>query len=750
MAQTPDTRKAEAERLLKQGIEQFEASQFKAALQPWQQALTIFREINDRKGEGKILGNMGLAYYYLGDYDKAVVHHNQSLAIARAIKNREGEGASLGNLGLAYYSLGDYAKAIEHHKQSLAIARDITNRLGEGQSLGNIGVAYQALGDYAQAINYYEQYLKLAQEIKNPLGRSQALGNLGSAYYALGDYAKAIDYQYQGLVLAHQIPDPLGESQSLGNLGNISYSIGNYAKAIEYHNQSLALSRKIGDRLGEGQSLGNLGIAYDALGDYAKAIEYHQQHLALAREIRDSQGENQALGNLGVAYKALEDFPKAIDYQKQRLALARKIKDSLGEGQSLSNLGFALYKSGNLPEAEKNLYASIDVWESIRKRLGKNDSYKVPIFDEQGGAYRLLQKILVEQNKINEALEISERGRSRAFVEQLTSRLSSDTSQAESTVAKPTISQLQQIAKQQNATLVEYSKINDEFKIQGKQQIKESELYIWVIKPTGEVTFRKVDLKPLQEKQNLSYRDFILATRESMGIDDKSNRIDTRSLDQYNRGIFEQKVFAINEKDQTENLHQLYQLLISPIADLLPTDPNQRVVFIPQNQLFLVPFPVLKDKQGKYLIEKHTILTSPSIQLLSLTRQQREKVKLAGAKDAIVVGNPTMPSIPSKIGEKLQQLGNLPGATIEATNIASKLNTKALTGNEATKAAVLVRFNEAKIIHLATHGLFDEFQGLQSSIVLAPSSTHNGLLTAEQILKYKLNADLVVLSARTC
>ncbi len=48
-AQTPDARKAEAYRLFQQGQEQFQTSQFEAALKSWSQALIIYREIKDRK-----------------------------------------------------------------------------------------------------------------------------------------------------------------------------------------------------------------------------------------------------------------------------------------------------------------------------------------------------------------------------------------------------------------------------------------------------------------------------------------------------------------------------------------------------------------------------------------------------------------------------------------------------------------------------------------------------------------------------
>ncbi len=114
LAQTPQARKAEADRLFNQGNQQFQTSQFTAALQSWQQALSIYREIKDRQGEGAALGNLGLAYNSLGDYPKAIEYHQQSLALAREIKDRQGEAHALGNLGLAYDSLGEYPKAIDY------------------------------------------------------------------------------------------------------------------------------------------------------------------------------------------------------------------------------------------------------------------------------------------------------------------------------------------------------------------------------------------------------------------------------------------------------------------------------------------------------------------------------------------------------------------------------------------------------------------------------------------------------------
>ncbi len=715
------------------------------AIEYHQQHLAIARQIKDRQGEGKALGNLGLAHYNLGDYAKAIEYHQQHLAITREIKDRLGEGASLGNLGIAYYSLGDYAKAIEYHQQSLAIARQIKDREGEGASLGNLGNAFNSLGDYAKAIEYHQQSLAIARAIKHRQGEGNALSNLGNAFNSLGDYAKAIEYHQQSLAVARQIKDRKGEGQSLGSLGGAYYSLGDNAKAIEYYQQYLAIARAIKDRQGEGKALGNLGNAYYSLGDYPKTIEYYQQSLAIKREIKDPQGEGNTLSNLGNVYLFLGDYAKAIEYQQQSLAIKREIGDKDGEGIALNNLGLALFKSGNLSEAEKILRVGIEARESLRRILRDNDAYKVSIFEQQARTYRLLQKVLIAQNKTNDALEIAERGRARAFVELLARRSTTASDSVNSTITPPTIEQLQEIAKQQNATIVEYSIIYDDFKIKGKEETHESEFYIWVIKPTGEVTFRRSDLKPLWQQQNTSLKDLVTLARESIGV---------------SRSLFSMEVVnPVNEESQTKRLQQLHQLLIEPIADLLPTNPNERVVFIPQESLFLAPFPALQDKDGKYLIEKHTILTSPSIQVLELTRKQRERIgarRIVSPQDALVVGNPTMPSLQPYPGEQPQQLDPLPGAEREAKAIAPLLNTEPLIGNQSTESAIKQLMPKARLIHLATHGLLDDIRGIGSAIALAPDSPSSskqelgaidGLLTAEEIFDLKLNAELVVLSA---
>jgi CHAT domain-containing protein len=165
----------------------------------------------------------------------------------------------------------------------------------------------------------------------------------------------------------------------------------------------------------------------------------------------------------------------------------------------------------------------------------------------------------------------------------------------------------------------------------------------------------------------------------------------------------------------------------------------------------LLPFAALQDSAGQYLIEKHTLLTAPAIQVLALTHQQRQRLTAQytepiQGKDALVVGNPTMPSL--KDGENLEQLAPLPGAEQEAQAIAELLNTKAVIGDQATKAEVVQQMSKARLIHLATHGLLDDIKqlGVPGAIALAPSNNDDGFLTSGEIFNLRLNAELVVLS----
>ena len=483
--------------------------------------------------------------------------------------------------------------------------------------------------------------------------------------------------------------------------------------------------------VGEAYTLRNLGIAHQVRDDLTQAIEFFTKALSIAQDTGDRKLEGETLGSLGLVYKDLRDYEEVIAYQHQSLALAQLIGDPRAKGVALNNLGNTLFITGNLQEAEKKLRSAIEIFESLRPGLA--DADKISIFDTQVFTYSLLQQILIAQDKYEAALEISEQGRARAFVELLAERLSPETTLGSAKSEPPSLEQIQQIASSQQATLVEYSIIPDEESlVQGKLRGEPSELFIWVVQPSGKVIFRQVDLKFLRQSQKTS------ADTPLTPLDKLINTSRILQGPQLARGEAARK--------------QLHQLLIEPIAEFLPTNPEARVIFIPQESLFLLPFAALQDASGQYLIEKHTILTAPAIQVLGLTHQQRQRLEAQHTEplrgeDVLVVGNPTMPTL--KLGETAKPLEPLPGSEEEALAIASLLNTKPLIGNQATKVEIVQQLPRMRVVHLATHGLLDDIKelGVPGAIALAPSENDQGFLTAGEILNLELNAELVVLSA---
>ncbi|ERT08704.1 TPR repeat family protein [Lyngbya aestuarii BL J] len=504
--------------------------------------------------------------------------------------------------------------------------------------------------------------------------------------------------------------------------------------SINVLNVPQVLAQTPDERKAEADQLFQQGLQQAKTSQFREALQSWQQALEIYREIGDRKGEVASLSNLGSAYNSLGQYQKAIEFHQQHLTIAREIGDRNGEASSLGNLGVALLDLNKPAEAEVELRKAIDVFESLRIDL-EQDSDKVSIFDTYLRSFRSLQLVLVAQNKTDAALEISEKGRARSLIELMSERLNDGQQGLVPTTEPLNIEQIRQIAQTQNSTFVQYSIVRFP---------DISSLYIWVIQPTGDVTFKEVNLSSL----NTPLSEIV----------DNSRIEDIGARGRNGDGGFAVRLSPQTQQErlakQTANLRQLHDLLIQPIADLLPTDPSKKVVFMPQGELYLVPFPALMDEQNQYLIEKHTILTSPSVQLLDVARQSHTEKQNNPASDILIVGNPTMPEVWNPNSGEVEQLSALQGAEDEAFAIAKKFQVKPLVWGEATETIVTQKMRNARLIHLATHGLLEygipEESGVfdaPGAIALAPSADADGLLTSVEIYNMKLNAELVVLSA---
>lgn len=780
-ATTPD---AQADALLRQGAAQLQRRQVEAALQSWNEALELYRQSGNRIGEGRVLGNIGAVAEAVGNYPEAIAAFEDSLEVAREINDYQGIVFALNNLGHTHELLGNYEQALVYQEEALTLTQQRGDRAGEQHTLNALGILYASLGDYDRAITTYERSLELARAVGERQGEANVLGNLGNAYTERGNYPAAIATYDEALLLLQEIGNTQGEAGVLQRLGNLYMELGNSDRARTYYENSLTLARRIRDANLEAYNLGSLGIlariegdpdtaltllndalqrlerlgdkeaisaalislgnVYIDLADPMTAQQQFQQSLAIAQEIGDLRGESIALGSLALAADLSGDKEGAIARYRQSLEFSRRVGDRVREGQALSNMGIVQYELGILEDAAESLLAAVEIWETLRP--GLSDADQVSLFETQAATYRILQMVLIDLKRFEDALEMSERGRARAFVELVAQRLSAVAAEALQTPPL-TIADIRDLARDQNATLVEYALLEN------------NRVAIWVVQPDGTVEFRESQLEEIDTAQ-LTVEDLAEETRVSAALGRGATTSTDRALTSLTRStrqdITENRAnpgevppvdIAIPRR-ASGNLMRLHSLLIEPIADLLPTDPSDRVIIIPQGSLFLVPFAALQNSDRQYLIERHTLMTAPAIHVLALTQSdgdRRDRPASLADLPALVVGNPVMPAL----GTPPEPLSPLPNAEVEAVQIGEMLEQPALLGSAATESAVVQRMSQARIIHLATHGLLDDVEGLgvPGAIALAPSRTTDGLLTANEILGLSLNADMVVLSA---
>jgi CHAT domain-containing protein len=178
----------------------------------------------------------------------------------------------------------------------------------------------------------------------------------------------------------------------------------------------------------------------------------------------------------------------------------------------------------------------------------------------------------------------------------------------------------------------------------------------------------------------------------------------------------------------------------------------RRLVIVPDDVLWELPFQTLRPATGKFLVETAAISYATSMATLSSGTRDAPPVRAEGA--VLALGNPAIAdaagSAPST--RDSTRLAPLPHAEREAREVARLYggdSARAYVGTEATEHLLRQEAGRNRVLHLATHGILDDRSPMHSHVLLArgTSPDDDGLLEAGEILALPLHADLVVLSA---
>ncbi|MDQ3748866.1 MAG: CHAT domain-containing protein [Acidobacteriota bacterium] len=198
-------------------------------------------------------------------------------------------------------------------------------------------------------------------------------------------------------------------------------------------------------------------------------------------------------------------------------------------------------------------------------------------------------------------------------------------------------------------------------------------------------------------------------------------------------GRYRKSILSFNPTFKAE-ARQLYDLLLKAAEGGISK--AKRLIIVPDGALWELPFQALINSgSGKYLIEEREISYAPSLGVLfGMKSQAASKIN---RKNLVAFANSTR-----------KDSAPLPEAEREANDIG-KLYAPAsiFVKTAATEKRVKTEASQAKVLHLAVHGEFDQTDPFESALLFTQEAGDDGRLTVSEILLMNLPDSLVVLSS---
>jgi tetratricopeptide (TPR) repeat protein len=211
-----------------------------------QALLSALQADGQRTGEqAYVLTLLGSVYSALGEKRQALDYYELALPLQRQVGDKGGEATTLNNIGSVYDALGEKRQALDYYELALPLQRQVGDKGGEATTLNNIGSVYDALGEKRQALDYYELALPLQRQVGDKGGEATTLNNIGGIYADNNDLVRARQHFAQALSLQLAVGDRFGEVVTRGWMATIHQREGDLPQAVQAAEAALALAIRI-------------------------------------------------------------------------------------------------------------------------------------------------------------------------------------------------------------------------------------------------------------------------------------------------------------------------------------------------------------------------------------------------------------------------------------------------------------------------------------------------------------------------
>lgn len=697
-----------------------DGKEIEAAIVAYREALSGFAKLGRREDVAWTRWRLGRALLRTGELTKSAEVLGQAVAGFRGLGDAMGEARALNDLGTACRLLGQPDRALAAHRRALDLYRDIEDAEGQATSLNDLGLALESAGDLQGAIDRYEEALALWRKVDARAAQAVTLQNLGSVYVLIGHDEQGMDFLQKALRLL-----PSGDGREriaiLVAVGWAYYLVGRPEMALDFYREAIALAREQEDRLAEAGIWDRQGSALRALHRYEEARASYSKALAMSRAAKSPKNQGHTLANLGwldLEHGALERGRRQLQEAADLLAASG---DPNGEAFARVGIGHADRRLGELDEARREIETAVRRVEEMRAGL-EGPMSRGQFLATRYNAFEELVGLLMDLHRRNpgagydrQALEAAERARARNLSEE---------------IAGPGFKSLDAAGIQALA---------DEGRVFVVYLLSEPESFAWT------VDRQRVEAHVLPGRERIEKLARRLVAAQSQA-----------------KGVAVQGTLEATGRE-------LSQALLAPFRERLGD--SRRLMILADGALHLIPFAALPEPGGaEPLLVSHEIVMLPSATFLAEQRRRLQDRKPAPGAVA-VIADPVFSDSDERLStaeaaalerssrssRKLDP-GALPRLTATAREAKAILSlappgkTFLAEGPAASRDLVASGVLEQyRIVHFATHGLLHpvlpERSGLVLSLYDAQGRRRDGFLSAPEVARLNLPAELVVLSA---
>jgi CHAT domain-containing protein/tetratricopeptide (TPR) repeat protein len=745
------------------------------AMQYSGRALSICEALPCRKARAEAYEARGEALYSLTDYSQAIQQFNRSLELFD--KNDEGRPLSLLMLATAYYGEGKRDKGIGLAKEALQLWSSLGNGHGVAQAQAALGLFNVTSGQFESARCHCTEAQKIFERVGDEDHKAKVLNTLGYVSMQMGDPEAALQFWRQSKTAYAHARDRLGEASANSVMGMALMAMHRYKYLPPLFQEELRLAKQAENKSMEASALADIA-GFEALNQqYVKAESHYLQSVEVYHSLGLQIAEGNILALLAEFYIKQHRYKEAISFLKQALTLVQRNNAIEDEARIQYDLAFVYRAQEHVEEANSSIQRAIEIIETQRGNISKFDS-RASYFAAVHNYYALHIQLLMLRHRQGEqdgfavrAFEASERSKVRSLIDWLAESdqgVSCDAllrEQAE--VASPdkrsqngeiqtpspvTLREAQLQIAGDDAVLLEYS-------------LGDQKSYLWAVTDNQIVSYE------LPNAQRL--KDLIQHVRDTVTA---RQRLRPETLVDHNAVVDYQRKIASNDQEYGRYISELSNVLLGRV----PINAKKHIIFVPDGPLQYVPFAALlvrgKHGQRSILAADHEIVVLPSVAALAAIRR-REENKPHPTLQAVVFANPVLewhdsrvhqsagagnPEVPPCANRAWQDIH--PGKSfppITETHREAEAVKQYLGGpgkvfvaeryQASRKTLLSLNLGAYRLVHFATHGILDvrhpEESGLILSSVTDSGAPQDGCVRLSEINKWKLSADLVILSS---